>query len=351
VSEFLLCATDGPGYSKCLEELRAGSPPLGDVCPTGCKETSEMEGVQTTPCSDSCADEFKVCVTESANSYAQCLSQLRAGSGRLGDACGNKQCEVTSEMATLESISSPSPPQARGGGLCSFACEKEFAICSDEGPGYSECVEELRDGTFRLGALCDPGCTLSDAMKEHDHSRCRKHCEIEFNVCVNHGPGYDACVTELNDSPAGSPLTRVCTAGCELTQAMKNQDDQGQAVCSEDCREEFKICASEGPGAVQCAYEIRKGIPPLGPLCDAKCKITSDMMTFTAPSPPPFPPVHECSSSCQAEFGVCVEYNPGGCSACRHEIDQQPEGSPLVEKGCSKGCTSTAAMQEWCPEV
>jgi len=221
-------------------------------------------------------------------------------------------------------------------------------VCADEGPGYTKCVEELRDGQFRLGAVCQKTCTLSDQMKDHDHSLCRKHCAIEFNLCVNDGPGYDACVSELGTLPEGSPLASVCDVGCALTQGMKNQNDEDQAVCSANCRKEFKICVSEGPGAVQCAYEIRNGIAPLASLCDANCKITSSMMTFTAPSPPPFPPVHDCSKSCETEYGVCVEYNPGGCAACNQEMNDLPEGSPLVEKGCSRGCNPTATMQSWC---
>jgi len=308
-----------------------------------------MKAVEVVDCTQQCVDELTVCVTESHNTWAQCMQELRDGAGRLGDACGNKQCAETPEMTALKTLASSPPPPSRDASLCSVNCEKEFVVCCDEGPGYAKCVEEIRGSTGPLGELCDATCTLSDKMVQQDHVRCRTRCEKEFNICVNDGGiGYDACVQELTDFPEGSPLTKVCVEGCEMTASMLAQNDATSAACSEDCRDEFKICASEGPGAVTCAYEIRTGIGPLADKCDTNCKISTAMMAYVAPSPPPFPPVHECSASCETEFRVCVTHNEGGCNACTQELSEFPDDSPLVEAGCSRNCQLTATMNEWC---
>jgi len=298
-------------------------------------------------CSSDCELEFKTCVNEGPG-YDQCVSELRAGTGRLGDVCVSN-CKTTCRMCHA-----PSPPPPRASGVCSLACEKEFDVCAEEGPGYTTCVSEVNSATGRLGAVCQAGCTLTDEMKTHDHSKCRKACDVEFNLCVVHGPGFAACKSEFESRPSASPLTSACDSGCAMSDTMLAQNDASKSTCPEACINEFKFCMSEGPGLVECVYEIRAQIEPLKSVCPRDCRITDEMETYVAPSPPPFPPSHTCSESCESEFRVCAMHAEGAtavakCSACRSEINSQPAGSPLVEKGCSINCVYTDAMKELCP--
>ena len=48
----------------------------------------------------------------------------------------------------------------RGRGVgepCSSDCATEFGHCTAEGPGYDDCLKELRAGTGTLGSVCDAG--------------------------------------------------------------------------------------------------------------------------------------------------------------------------------------------------
>ena len=233
---------------------------------------------------------------------------------------------------------------------CATACEDEFALCADHGPGYTVCVQEIRRKLFRLGNVCRRDCDLTDKMKAHYHGKCRHGCEKEFNLCVVEGPGYDRCIEELQLALPHSPLTEKCDANCELTDMMKSYDlSVQQTNCSSACMTEFYRCKAEGAGVVTCIFELRKGTGPLSAVCEPKCKISEAMMNLAAPSPPPFPPAHECIRSCEVEFHECVKYNPGGCDACDAEMVALPFGSPLTEKGCTSNCHYSPQMREWCP--
>jgi hypothetical protein len=191
-------------------------------------------------------------------------------------------------------------------------------------------------------------------MKAHDHANCRKGCEVEFNLCVVHGPGYADCMQEFTDRQPGSPLTQACDEGCTPTTTMTAHNDDGKPNCEAACAFEFKICISEGPGLVACVYELRDQQNPLAAVCDRDCHITNDMQTYVAPSPPPFPPVHECSRSCAAEFFVCAQHADGAtqadkCANCKSEMQSLPAESPLFAAGCSFNCQYTTGMAAVCP--
>jgi len=231
---------------------------------------------------------------------------------------------------------------------CSQECADEFAVCADHGPGYSICVEEIQRKEFRLGSVCRRDCELTTAMLAHEHSMCRHSCEHEFNLCVIEGPGYAECLKEVTNPPVYSPLRRKCDNGCTPTTVMLSYDDQQKPTCSAACRTEFQACVSRGGGLTECVHELRQQIGPLASVCEVGCKITAEMMSATAPSPPPFPPTHTCTKRCEDEFGVCVQHNPGGCNACNEELNKLPPSSPLLAKGCSHGCVSTAHMRQLC---
>lgn len=357
--QFVICATDGPGYSSCRHEIDNSIAPLSNHCARFCGDTSLMASLNTGAgvCSSSCAAEFQNCVNY--KSYAECNQERIAHTGPLANVC-KKDCTATTAMVSMASKPAPSPPPfppPRAAGSCSADCEAEFATCCDHGPGYTACLQEIRNSppSSPLAPLCSSSCTLTAAMLAHNHGMCSKSCEREFNLCVTEGPGYATCLTELNANDGNSRLTAACTNDCTPTSVMTALANTGGA-CSSACETEFSNCVHNGPGYGTCVTELRTADPnvPLHTVCDAQCTFTATMLALEADTGA------LCTGGCGEEFVKhCVPYKMAAstgamtldqaCNSCRTEIDA--DMSPLKDQGCLPGCANNQAMIEKCPSL
>ena len=169
---------------------------------------------------------------------------------------------------------------------CTAACAREFSVCVSEGPGYATCVQELTDGTAPLagsGNPCVQGCTMTAEMTAlgggGNAAACSAACETEFLTCCNEGPGYDQCVVELRG--ATGPLSGPCADDCTLTPTMEAQNATAN-VCSAACANEFVVhcLPHHSPnGCSQCRSEINSQTGPLATVCAANCVDTASMTT------------------------------------------------------------------------
>jgi len=259
-------------------------------------------------------------------------------------------------MLTYKDYVAPSPPPfppPAPPGTCTSDCENEFGVCCTEGPGYTVCVDELRNGQGPLGGICTKTCTLTSKMRARDHGKCLSACEKEFTLCVTEGPGYDACLSELNGNAADSRLTAACANGCTPTAAMLGLQSSSKSACTTACANEFENCVQHGPGYADCVTELREGKKPLGDVCDQQCQFTASMTALASN-----PADGSCTNACADEFLNCVEYktnNPpangdSACASCTKEINDNPQpNTPLKEVGCVQNCGFTAKMTNKCP--
>ena len=229
--EFATCVTEGPGFATCVGELRGAVPPLATVCPQpACVLTAAMAALNHTAapatCSFACEREFHVCVHEGPG-YAGCVQELAAGTAPLAGA-GSPCAQGCSATATMTALGSGSGSGDAGGTQCPSACETEFLHCCAEGPGYTQCVAELRAAQGPLAATCpDPSCALTPAMQSQDPGSgtppCTAACAGEFvtHCLPHHAPnGCSQCRAEINQQVG--PLSQHCTPGCQDTPSMSS---------------------------------------------------------------------------------------------------------------------------------
>ena len=167
-NEFIICVAEGPGYATCLKELKFGLSPLAsasDPCLTGCTPTATMtalaHGASGGACSSACADEFVLCATDGPG-FDMCIIELRQTLGRIGEACADPSCTLTSAMQAQEA----------GAHVCSAACADEFVNhCvphhgGANAGGCAACRQEIDEGESGspLGEVCHVGCTSSNKM-------------------------------------------------------------------------------------------------------------------------------------------------------------------------------------------
>ena len=225
-----------------------------------------------------------------------------------------------------------------GGSTCTALCQSEFESCVNFGPGYDTCLSELTAMTGPLASKCSSGCTPTDAMTALGGASidCNAACESEFNTCVSFGPGYATCASELAANTG--PLAGACPRGCTPTGTMTALGGAGDGSCSGSCAVEFGVCVSAGPGYAVCQQEFTDGSGPLGSVCTAGCTQTAAMIALN----PDGPGAGACSTACASEFPLCVQHGPG-YAACAQEIVAGT--GPLVQTGaCVMGCTLTDTM-------
>jgi len=305
------------------------------------------------PCSDGCVAEFAVCATEGPG-YAKCWEEIANSHGRIASFC-KPRCVETANMLTYKVYVAPSPPPfppPAPPGTCTSDCENEFGVCCTEGPGYTVCVDELTNGRGPLGGICTKGCTLTTTMRAHDHGKCLSACEREFTLCVTEGPGFDACKSELDGNNPDSRLTAACANGCTPTAAMMGLQSSSKSACTAACANEFANCVNHGPGYADCVTELREGKAPLGDVCDQQCQFTGSMTALASN-----PADGSCTNACAEEFLNCVEFKTNSppangdsaCASCTKEINDVPQpNTPLKEVGCVPSCGFTAKMTNKC---
>ena len=103
-------------------------------------------------------------------------------------------------------------------------------IIGYEGPGYDQCVVELRGATGPLSGPCADDCTLTPTMEAQNATAnvCSAACANEFVVhCLpHHSPnGCSQCRSEINSQTG--PLATVCAANCVDTASMTTACSSG----------------------------------------------------------------------------------------------------------------------------
>ena len=177
---------------------------------------------------------------------------------------------------------------------CTAGCATEFAVCVTEGWGYDTCLVELAQGSVPLAGPenpCRMGCTPTAAMTALGSVAhpCTEGCASEFVACVWHGPGFSTCVEEIRN--ATEPLAFACASSCVLTQAMLDQQPSAN-TCSSACANEFGACVnhwtpgmSTAAACLQCRQEIdTQSVEQLAEVCNANCLNHPSMAALCDPS-------------------------------------------------------------------
>ena len=164
---------------------------------------------------------------------------------------------------------------------------------------------------------------------------CSVACLHELHLCINFGPGIDSCKAEL--AQGIGPLALVCVPGCIRHERPLPPLPPlpPPTGCSTSCAAEFVVCVRDGPGYAACSEQLAAGTGPLSTSCATGCAPTAEMAALNSAAATSF-----CSAGCASEFDQCVRLGPG-YTTCVSDMNAGAGPLGLV---CRSGCTLTTAM-------
>jgi len=154
------------------------------------------------------------------------------------------------------------------------------------------------------------------------HEPCSEGCAEEYQLCA---ASYGNACREFLD--AGALDDGGCKPGCilGLPPAPPPPPAEPAEPCSEECVEEYQLCAAEYGNA--CREFLDDGA-----LDDGSCKPGCILGLPSAPPPPPAEPAEPCSEECVEDYQLCAaEY---GNADCRGLLDD----GFMDHAGCKRGC-------------